>query len=756
MKDGGKTAQMNEERIVKEAYDKLVKTYAQSNHRGKFDIIDKAYKLASKAHHGVKREDGLPYITHPLAVAQIVCEEIGLGSTSICAALLHDVVEDADYSVEDIADLFGTKIADIVDGLTKIPDEFSTGSVQADTMRKLLLTMSDDIRVILVKLADRLHNMRTLGICSPAKKYKVSGETLFLYAPLAHRLGLNAIKSELEDLCFKFEHPKEYHSLEQKLESTARNREKIYENFASPLYAQLDALGIEYKMTERVKSIRSIWDKMQAKKVGFEDIYDIFAVRIIFKPAEGLDVKKQCWDIYSVITDMYKFKPDRIRDFVSQPKANGYQALHLTVMGPDGQWIEVQIRSEQMDEIAEKGLAAHWKYKEHKDGVNTSAEPAELDKWLATIQDILENPNPDSLDFLDTIKLNLYASEIFAFTPKGDIRTLPQGATALDFAYEIHSNLGDRCIGAKVNHTLVPLSYKLNSGDQVEILTSRSQAPKEEWLNFVVTARAKTKIELSLKKQKKEQIKDGEQIVDSVLRKAGIEPSLQIIDKMTAMFDFRKKEDFYYAVAARQIELPENPQTILKEKSGVSYFGYLKKFFSLGGSKNKTKNQAEQTEETNTAKVKYDRKKTYTLEEEDYRKKYLLPECCNPIPGDKVLGYARADGLLEIHKISCDKALKLKSQDGRNIISCQWAGHKSLSLPAKIELKGIDRLGVLNDITKIITNDLSVNIRRLVLNADAGMFDGTIEVTIHDVEDINNMISRLRKIKNVIDVKRVE
>jgi len=743
----------DDDMMVQAAYDRLVQTYAQSNHRGKFEIIDKAFKLALKAHEGVKREDGQPYITHPLAVAQIVSEEIGLGSTSICAALLHDVVEDADYSIGDIEEIFGKKIAEIVDGLTKIPDEFSTGSVQADTMRKLLLTMASDIRVILVKLADRLHNMRTLGICSPAKKYKVAGETMFLYAPLAHRLGLNAIKSELEDLCFKYEHPKEYQSIEQKLAATATNREKIYENFAAPLYPKLDELGLEYKMTERVKAVRSIWDKMQAKKVGFEEVYDIFAVRIIFKPKPDSEVKKQCWDIYSVITDLYKFKPDRIRDFVSQPKANGYQALHLTVMGPDGQWIEVQIRSEQMDEVAEKGLAAHWKYKEHREGVHPAEEPAELDRWLATIQDILEDPNPDSLDFLDTIKLNLYASEIFAFTPKGEIKTLPQGATALDFAYEIHSNVGDRCIGAKVNHTLVPLSYKLNSGDQVEILTSRSQTPQQEWLNYVVSAKAKTKIEIYLKKKKKEKIKEGEQIVEQSLKAAGIETTLQALDKLTALFDFRKKEDFYYAVAAKQIELPENPQKILKEKSGKSYFGYLKTFFSLGSSsKKKDKEQIEET----VAKTKFDRKKTYILEEEDFQKNYLLPECCNPIPGDLVLGYVRPDGLLEIHKISCEKALKLKSQDGRNIISCQWAGHKTLSLPARIEIKGIDRIGILSDITHIITNDMAVNVRSLNLAAHDGMFNGSFEVLIHDADDINNMVSKLRKVKGIKEAKRIE
>ncbi|MDR0713117.1 MAG: RelA/SpoT family protein [Bacteroidales bacterium] len=750
MKPAGINPHQHEEEIAQQAYNNLVKTYGQSNHRGKFDIIDNAYKLACQAHKGVKREDGQPYITHPLAVAQIVCEEIGLGSTSICAALLHDVVEDAGYKIEHIEKTFGPKIASIVEGLTKIPDEFSTGSVQADTMRKLLLTMASDIRVILVKLADRLHNMRTLGICSPAKKYKISGETMFLYAPLAHRLGLNTIKSELEDLALKYEHPNDYEHIEQKLEATAKNREEIYEKFVEPLYPKLNRMGIEYKIQERVKSIRSIWDKMQAKKVGFEDIYDIFAVRIIFKPRPDTEVKKQCWDIYSIITDLYKFKPDRIRDFVSQPKANGYQALHITVMGPDGQWIEVQIRSEQMDDIAEKGLAAHWKYKQHKEPENTQDEPAELDRWLATIQDILENPNPNSLDFLDTIKLNLYASEIFAFTPKGEIRTLPQGASALDFAYEIHSNLGNKCIGAKVNHQLVPLSHKLNSGDQVEILTSRSQTPQPEWIGFVVSAKAKTKIELSLRKLKKKKITEGEHTVDKFIRDGGMEPTQQILDKITFMFDFRRKEDFYYAVAAKQINLPLNPQKILKEKQGYSFFRYVKKFIGMNA-KPENKSTVATTEET-----KYDRKKPCILEEENIMKKYILAECCKPIPGDEVFGYAPKEGKLEIHKISCEKALKLKSHDGRNIISCRWAGHRSLSLPCKIEIKGIDRTGVLTDISKIINYDLSVNVRRLVIDTNDGMFSGTVEVSIHDVDDINNVITRLEKVKGVNSVKRAE
>ncbi|MDR0546416.1 MAG: RelA/SpoT family protein, partial [Dysgonamonadaceae bacterium] len=474
-----------EDEIVQKAYEALLDSYGRSNHRKKYEIINKAFQFANQAHKGVKRRSGEPYIMHPLAVAMIVSEEMGLGSTSIVSALLHDVVEDTDYTVEDIENLFGAKIAQIVDGLTKISGGIfaEAASAQAENMRKLLLTMNDDIRVILIKIADRLHNMRTLGAMLPAKQYKIAGETLYLYAPLAHRLGLFAIKSELEDLSFKYEHPDEYNQIQAKLAETETNRERIYEHFAQPVKNSLDELGYQYKMQNRIKSIFSIWNKMQAKKVSFEDIYDIFAVRIVFEPKLDMDVKRQCWEIYSAVTDLYKLRPDRIRDWISQPKANGYQALHLTVMGPDGQWIEIQIRSSKMDDIAEKGFAAHWKYKEH--GSDEIQEPTELDHWLEKIQDILEAPSPNAMDFLDTIKLNLYSSEIFVFTPKGEIKTLPQNATALDFAYEIHTNVGDHCIGAKVNHKLVPMSQRLSSGDQVEILTSNSQNPQTEWLNFV-------------------------------------------------------------------------------------------------------------------------------------------------------------------------------------------------------------------------------------------------------------------------------
>ncbi|MDR2844021.1 MAG: RelA/SpoT family protein [Candidatus Symbiothrix sp.] len=741
-----------EDKQVQQAYEALLNSYGKSNHRKKFDIINKAFKFADQAHKGVKRRSGEPYIMHPLAVALIVSEEMGLGSTSIVSALLHDVVEDTDYTVEDIRNLFGEKIAQIVDGLTKISGGIfaEAASAQAENMRKLLLTMSDDIRVILIKIADRLHNMRTLGSLLPAKQYKIAGETLYLYAPMAHRLGLFTIKSELEDLSFKHEHPEKYKQIQDKLTATDTNRNRMYEHFATPVQKILDQLGYQYKMQSRLKSIFSIWNKMQSKNVGFEDIYDIFAVRIVFEPKLNMDVKKQCWEIYSAVTDLYKLRPDRIRDWISQPKANGYQALHLTVMGPDGAWIEVQIRSTKMDEIAEKGFAAHWKYKEN--GINHDIqEQTELDHWLEKIQDILEAPSPNAMDFLDTIKLNLYSAEIFVFTPKGEIKTLPQSATALDFAYEIHTNVGDHCIGAKVNHKLVPMSHRLSSGDQIEVLTSNSQLPQPEWLHYVTTAKAKTKIEYSLRKQRKAKIKEGEEFLNNMLQKAGIEVTIQILDKFGAFFGYTKKEDLYYAVAQKQVELPENPQKLLKEKTDNFFVRYMKYAFNV---KNTLKEKPLLPANETTSAPKIDKKKTYILQEEDFQKNFITEPCCQPIPGDDVFGFIRDDGKLEIHKISCQPALKLKTRYGNRIVSCAWAGHKTFSFPATIEVRGIDRMGILNDITQLITNDMSVNMRKLTIESHDGLFDGQIEVLVHDVDDINNLSTRLQKIKGIKGVVR--
>ncbi len=738
-----------DEQMIQDSFNELLNDYLKSNHRRKVERITKAFNFANQAHAGVKRRSGEPYIMHPLAVARIVCREMGLGSTSICSALLHDVVEDTEYTVEDMRDMFGDKIAQIVDGLTKISGGIfgEQASAQAENFRKLLLTMSDDIRVILIKIADRLHNMRTLGSMLPAKQFKIAGETLYLYAPMAHRLGLFSIKTELEDLSFKYEHPQEYEMIREKLQATEKDRNELFKHFAKPVDAKLKTMGLNYEMRARVKSVYSIWNKMEAKHVPFEDIYDLYAVRIIFDPLPGVDEKNQCWDIYSAITDVYRIRPDRIRDWVSRPKANGYQALHLTVMGPDGQWVEIQIRSRRMDDIAEKGFAAHWKYKE-----NSVEEDTELDKWLQTITEILESPDPNALDFLDTIKLNLFTSEIFVFTPKGDIKTLPQGATALDFAYALHTNIGDRCIGAKVNHRLVPLSHPLASGDQVEILTSRSQEPQPEWLNFVTTAKARAKIDSVLKRNRKEAAKEGEAKVIAAFKRSEMEPSMANLDKLSVYFGFSKREEFFYAVEKGDVVLPENIKKLLKEKTDNVLFKYVKQALGVGTKSTKKPEEAEEPEKKE--KVKYDKSKPYILREEVFERNYVIADCCKPIPGDDALGFINDDGNVVVHKRSCPIAMRLKSSFGERILNTEWSSHKNASFEATLEVKGLDSIGVLNAITKTIT-DFNVNIQRLQIDAKDSFFEGKIKMKVHDVEDIQQMCVALSKIKNIKSVGRV-
>lgn len=735
-----------DEQIIQDGFNLLLSDYLKSNHRRKVERITKAFNFANQAHAGVKRRSGEPYIMHPIAVARIVCREMGLGSTSICSALLHDVVEDTEYTVEDIRDMFGDKIAQIVDGLTKISGGIfgEQASAQAENFRKLLLTMSDDIRVILIKIADRLHNMRTLGSMLPAKQFKIAGETLYLYAPLAHRLGLFSIKTELEDLSFKYEHPQEYDFISAKLKATEDSRNKLFEHFAAPVDTKLKAMGLQYEMRARVKSAYSIWNKMETKGVTFEDIYDIYAVRIIFDPLPGVDEKNQCWDIYSAITDIYRIRPDRIRDWVSRPKANGYQALHLTVMGPDGQWVEIQIRSRRMDDIAEKGFAAHWKYKE-----SSVEEDTELDKWIQTITEILESPDPNALDFLDTIKLNLFTSEIFVFTPKGDIKTLPQGATALDFAYALHSDIGNKCIGAKVNHRLVPLSHPLSSGDQVEVLTSRSQEPQQEWLGFVTTAKARAKIDFVLKRVRKETTKAGEAKVVAAFKRADVEANTSNLDKICMYFGFNKRDEFYYSVEKGDVVLPENLKKLLKEKTDNVLFKYVKQALGVGGGKEK------KTAETEKEKPKYDKKKPYLLKEEAFERNYVIAECCKPIPGDDALGFINDDGNVVVHKRSCPIAMRLKSSFGERILNTVWSSHMNSSFEATLEVKGIDSIGVLNTITKTISEDFNVNIMRLLIEAKDGVFEGKIKMKVHDVEDIQKMCITLAKIQSVKSVGRV-
>ena len=737
-----------DEQMIQDGFNALLNDYLKSNHRRKVERITKAFNFANQAHAGVKRRSGEPYIMHPIAVARIVCREMGLGSTSICSALLHDVVEDTEYTVEDIRDMFGDKIAQIVDGLTKISGGIfgEQASAQAENFRKLLLTMSDDIRVILIKIADRLHNMRTLGSMLPAKQFKIAGETLYLYAPLAHRLGLFSIKTELEDLSFKYEHPQEYDFISAKLKATEESRNKLFERFAAPVDEKLKSMGLQYEMRARVKSVYSIWNKMESKGVAFEDIYDIYAVRIIFDPLPGVDEKNQCWDIYSAITDIYRIRPDRIRDWVSRPKANGYQALHLTVMGPDGQWVEIQIRTFEMHRTAEYGIAAHWKYKE-----SNVEEDTELDKWIQTITEILESPDPNALDFLDTIKLNLFTSEIFVFTPKGDIKTLPQGATALDFAYALHSDIGNKCIGAKVNHRLVPLSHPLSSGDQVEVLTSRSQEPQPEWLNFVTTAKARAKIDAVLKRVRKEVAKYGEIKVLDAFKRSELEASTSNLDKLGMYFGFSKREEFFYAVEKGDVVLPENLKKLLKEKTDNVLFKYVKQ--ALGVASKKVKQPEE--EEAKKEKPKYDKKKPYLLKEEAFERNYVIAECCKPIPGDDSLGFINDDGNVVVHKRSCPIAMRLKSSFGERILNTVWSSHMNASFEATLEVKGIDSIGVLNTITKTISEDFNVNIMRLLIEAKDGVFEGKIKMKVHDVEDIQKMCVTLSKIQNIKSVGRV-
>ena len=742
-----------EEEIIDNAFQELLSDYLKTKHRKKIELITKAFNFANQAHKGIKRRSGEPYIMHPLAVAQIVCSEIGLGSTSICAALLHDVVEDTDYTVEDIENIFGPKIAQIVDGLTKISGGIfgDRASAQAENFKKLLLTMSSDIRVILIKIADRLHNMRTLGSMLPNKQYKIAGETLYIYAPLANRLGLYKIKTELENLSFKYEHPEEYAEIEEKLIATADIREKAFNEFTAPIRVQLDKLGLKYRILARVKSIYSIWNKMQAKHVPFEEIYDLLAVRIIFDPADIEEELNDCFDIYVTISKIYKPHPDRLRDWVSHPKANGYQALHVTLMANNGQWIEVQIRSERMNDVAEQGFAAHWKY---KDG-GGSEDEGELEKWLKTIKEILEDPQPDAMDFLDTIKLNLFASEIFVFTPKGEIKTLPQNSTALDFAFSLHTDIGSHCIGAKVNHKLVPLSHKLQSGDQVEILTSKSQRVQPQWEVFATTARARTKIASILKKERKVNQKKGEHLLSEFLKKEEIRPDDTITMKLCKMHNFKNEEELLVAIGNKTITLGDMEKNMLREKQSNNWKKLLS-FSFCSTNKDKKGETEEEDKNADSEKEKINTKKILKLTEDALQKKYVMADCCHPIPGDDVLGYIDENERVIIHKRQCPIAAKIKSSYGNRIIATEWDTHKSLSFLVYIYLKGIDCVGLLNEVTQVISRQMNVNIRKLNIETDDGIFEGKIQLWVHDVDDVKLICNNLRQIKNIKTVNRVE
>ena len=738
--------EISDEEMINQAFHELLNDYLNTKHRKKVEIITKAFNFANQAHKGIKRRSGEPYIMHPIAVASIVCNEIGLGSTSICAALLHDVVEDTDYTVEDIENIFGPKIAQIVDGLTKISGGIfgDRASAQAENFKKLLLTMSNDIRVILIKIADRLHNMRTLGSMLPNKQYKIAGETLYIYAPLANRLGLYKIKTELENLSFKYEHPEEYAEIEEKLNATAAERDKVFNDFTAPIRTQLDKMGLKYRILARVKSIYSIWNKMQTKHVPFEEIFDLLAVRIIFEPRNEEEELNDCFDIYVSISKIYKPHPDRLRDWVSHPKANGYQALHVTLMGNNGQWIEVQIRSERMNDVAEQGFAAHWKYKEG----GGSEDEGELEKWLKTIKEILDDPQPDAIDFLDTIKLNLFASEIFVFTPKGELKTMPQNSTALDFAFSLHTDIGSHCIGAKVNHKLVPLSHKLQSGDQVEILTSKSQRVQPQWEVFATTARARAKIAAILRKERKANQKIGEEILNEFLKKEEIRPEEIVIEKLRRLHNAKNEEELLAAIGSKAIILGEADKNELKEKQTSNWKKYLT--FSFGNNKEK------QEEKEPQEKEKINPKQVLKLTEESLQKKYIMAECCHPIPGDDVLGYVDENDRIIIHKRQCPVAAKLKSSYGNRILATEWDTHKELSFLVYIYIKGIDSMGLLNEVTQVISRQLNVNIRKLTIETEDGIFEGKIQLWVHDVDDVKTICNNLKKIQNIKQVSRVE
>lgn len=732
-----------DERIIGEQFDKLMSSCSKiCKNDYDADLIKRAFFLAKEAHEGVRRRSGEPYILHPLAVARIVVDEIGLGVKSVVAALLHDVVEDTDYTVEDIESRFGPKIALMVDGLTKMSGVFKTSaSEQAENFRKVLLTLSDDVRVILIKIADQLHNMRTLGSMPPHKQMKITSETIYLFAPLAYRLGLFAIKSELEDLTLKYRFPEDYRQIENKIRETEAKRSRFIEKFNAPIIEKLRANDIDFEISGRVKSIYSIWSKMQRKHIPFEEIYDIFAIRIVFKPSPLIPEKSQCWHIYSLVTDIYKPKPDRIRDWVNIPKANGYEALHSTVMGPDGIWAEVQIRSQRMEEIAERGFAAHWKYKSD----TLSKEEGEFDRWMKQVREALNSPTEDAVEFLDNFKLSLYTSEIVVFTPKGDSRTLPQGATALDFAYDIHSKIGHSAMGAKINHKIESIFAPISSGDQIEIITSKNVSPKPEWLEHVITTKAKQAIMNRLKKDKLNNIANGIVLFEARLKDFGVTPSARVFRKVLPAYECANKDEFYSKLGAGIVRL-DNLGKVLRENSASK----ILKFWSLQipnpfkflGGDDKKKN----------------RKATALPDGDDPEApQFVIAPCCNPIPGDEVVGYDNPDThKIDVHKKSCNELIKLAAQHGNNLTPVKWSSHKAMSYLSVLELRGIDRIGILMELSQVVTGELNTNIRELHIQSHDGIFEGRVSLYVKNIQDLKVIMEKVGKIRGIEKVNRVE
>ncbi|GAB4246509.1 MAG: RelA/SpoT family protein [Ekhidna sp.] len=698
---------------------------------GDAKLIKKAFYTSMEAHSGMRRRSGEPYIFHPLEVAEICVAEIGLGTTSIISALLHDVVEDTEYELSDIERLFGKKVATIIDGLTKISGVFDQGSSQqAENFRKMLLTLSHDVRVILIKLADRLHNMRTLESMPRNKQLKIANETIYLYAPLAHRLGLYSFKSELEDLYLKYSEPDIFHEIEGKISATKDARTKFIRNFIRPIKDRLNSLNINYEIKGRPKSIYSIWNKMNKQGVPFEEVYDLFAVRIILDVPYHSE-KAACWQVYSLVTDNYQPNPDRLRDWISIPKANGYESLHTTVMSDKGQWVEVQIRTKRMDEIAEKGYAAHWKYKDGK-----STDESGLEMWISKVREMLEQNESNAIEFIDDFRSNLYSDEVFVFTPKGDLRTLPQGATALDFAFDIHTEVGEHCLGAKVNQKLVPLNFELKNGDQVEILTSKKQRPNESWLQYVVSTKAKSKIKDALKEERKTHIDEGKEIIKRKLKQLKLEYNQTILDEIVHYFNVKTVTDLFYLVGIGRID-----HSLIKS-------------FNKSVKPSQTALKDAKSVEEKLKKVRKENHDLLLLGEDLDIVDYKFAKCCNPIAGDDVFGFVTVSDGIKIHRTTCPNAAELLSNYGYRIIKAKWASSRKHSFEATLMIIGTDRIGLVSDVSNVISDELKVNMRSLSINTESGIFEGTIRLYVEDTSHLDLLVKKLENINGVVKVSR--
>jgi GTP pyrophosphokinase len=724
------------------------------------EVVRRAFSLAYGAHKGAQRKSGEPYIMHPIAVAKIVSHEIGLGYKSIAAALLHDVVEDTDYTLEDIKGMFGEKITFLVDGLTKFDSVFDKNvSKQAENFKKIIVAMADDIRVILIKLADRLHNMRTLGSMSFSQQEKISSETIYLYVPLAHRLGLYNIKTEMEDLTMKFQFPRIYEELQAKIAASSEERDAYIQNFSGPIVQQLKKCGIVFDISGRVKSIYSIWRKMEEKHVMFEDIYDLFAVRIVFEPVSGMDEKQQCWRIYSLVTDIYKPNYSRLRDWISAPKNNGYESLHITVMGQHGSWVELQIRSVRMDEIAERGYAAHWRYKEQTSGGSEDGSPLDiaLDQWLGSIREMLANSEENATEFLDQLKFDLFTSEINVYTPKGKIIKLPKRATVVDFAYGVHTDIGNRAIGAKVNHKLVSIGHVLNNGDQVEMLTADSQKPQPDWLTFAKTTRARNHIKVALKQEGEHQLKSGMQVVEETIKRHGIQPNAKLYKRIASAYNIGSKQELFSVVGAGMLNLAKAERVLHKQRRSKFLRRLELRMFWLFKLLRSFKRKRQLVKQSD-AKAESINKRAFLLKEgtDPSKLAYSTAPCCKPIPGDSVIGFIERSHKVLIHKKTCPVAIREASQHGDKIVNVKWTEHKMLYFLARIIVSGIDRVGLLRDLALVVSNEMHVNIRHLNAESHDGLFEDEFDLYVHSTTDLDNLIGKLQKVSGVKEVTREE